>query len=337
MMPEFCTACSSDTAYITQTKKTNFHLIFIPQIFSICLDLLCRAFPFDDCGNGLQEDLEVEGEGPILDIFPVETDNFLEIGDGRAAADLPHAGDPRLHGGADAVLQFIFLPLVQRAGAPADERHLPFENVEKLRKFIQRGITYEIAEPAGAAVGLLLFGADDARVVGHLEHHAILDTILGEQFFLALLGVHIHGAELIQFEGAAVLADAGLAEEDRAGVGFFDERAEDERQDPGDQAADDPAEDVCGAFDEAFAGGDEAEGVGDDAVAAELAGLPVLPFGAGEGFDSEAGGDAHIDEGVDQFRGEGHGVRLEDEDLIDPVMAELPDRLFVHRQDGDVL
>ena len=37
-----------------------------------------------------------------------------------------------------------------------------------------------------------------------LEHHSIFHTILGHQFFLSLLRIHIHAAELIKLESLTV-------------------------------------------------------------------------------------------------------------------------------------
>ena len=233
------------------------------------------------------------------------------------------------------MFQLVLFPFVQGAGAPSHQGHIAFEDVEKLRKLIQRGIADDVADPAGFSVPVFLLRADDAGIVLQLEHHAVLDPVFLIEFLLPFLGVHIHGAEFPAPEGAAVLADAGLPEEDGAGVRPFDQRADDEGQEPGDQAADEPADDIDQAFDESLAGGDEADAVGRDAVAPQLAVFPVLPFRFGEGLEGPADDDAHIHKIIDDRSRIGHGIRLEDEDLIHPLMAQLQDGFFAEGNQGD--
>ena len=74
---------------------------------------------FQDCLDGLQEDPDVQADGPVVDVFRVQLDHFLEVGDLAAAGDLPHAGQARLGGKAGAVMVFVFLPFVlgRRPGA----------------------------------------------------------------------------------------------------------------------------------------------------------------------------------------------------------------------------
>ena len=61
-------------------------------------------------------------------------------------------------------------------------------------------------------------------------------------------GVLVHGAELVHLEAAAVFADAGLREEDRARGVQLDGRGDEEEDHGGDEEADDGADDVEGAL-----------------------------------------------------------------------------------------
>jgi tripartite ATP-independent transporter DctM subunit len=47
----------------------------------------------EDGGDGHQENLEVEPEGPVVDVGEVEGDPFFEVFDAVAAGDLPEAGE----------------------------------------------------------------------------------------------------------------------------------------------------------------------------------------------------------------------------------------------------
>ena len=84
-----------------------------------------------------------------------------------------------------------------------DDAHLAGEDVQELGQLVERGPADEAAD------------AGDARVVPHLEDRA-RGLVLRAQRLEAGLGVDVHAAELEHLERAPVLADPGLAEEDRA-------------------------------------------------------------------------------------------------------------------------
>ena len=51
--------------------------------------LLLRAGADEHDGDGAGDDLEIEPEGPVIDVFEVEPDPVAEVADVVATADLP--------------------------------------------------------------------------------------------------------------------------------------------------------------------------------------------------------------------------------------------------------
>lgn len=81
--------------------------------------------------------MQIQPERPVVDVFEVEGDPFLEVLDAVAPADLPEAGEAGFD--AEAAALRVFLDAVdlvnwQRAGA--DEAHLAFQNVEELWQLV---------------------------------------------------------------------------------------------------------------------------------------------------------------------------------------------------------
>ena len=81
-------------------------------------DLLCPPAGKDD-PYGLEEDLYIAPQAPVINILNVQFDNVLKILNIAAAADLPQAGDARFHGKAALVVAFVLFILVQRGRAGA--------------------------------------------------------------------------------------------------------------------------------------------------------------------------------------------------------------------------
>src|SRR5262245_3894830 len=93
-----------------------------------------RAGASDDCGNGLDQDFQIEEQRPVIDVFEVEFDPLVEVFDLVAAADLPEAGQAGLHGEAAALRgAFKLGHLIERERARADEAHVAAQHVEELR------------------------------------------------------------------------------------------------------------------------------------------------------------------------------------------------------------
>ena len=91
----------------------------------------------------------------------------------------------------------VLLELSLCGWSGAHKAHVALKDIEKLRELIKTGLSYE-----GSHLG-------NSWVVLHLEHKA-LHLILGFQFFFPLLGVYVHGSELVNLEAPSVLADPDL-------------------------------------------------------------------------------------------------------------------------------
>ncbi len=179
---------------------------------------LVRAFAFKYDLEGFQNQGEVVAQFSVaLDVVVVQAHLAFEA-DVAAAADLPNAGETWCYGKTHAVPGLVFRHFGRNRRARAHDRHVALENVEELRKFVEAELAEYVAEGV------------DARVVLHLEGLAAR-LVLGQQFFLALFGVCVHAAELVHGEQLAVLAYAGLLEDDRTlGVADLDCCGAEEKQ-----------------------------------------------------------------------------------------------------------
>lgn len=105
----------------------------------------------------------------------------------------------------------------QRRARPHDG-HGTLDDVEKLGQLVEA----ELAQDSPERV--------DARVVLHLERLSA-GLVQRHELFLAFFGVDVHAAELVHREFLAVLADAGLFEDDGTlGIADFDGECTEQEQ-----------------------------------------------------------------------------------------------------------
>ena len=232
----------------------------------------------EDGGEGAEEDLEVEPEGPVVDVGEVEGDPFFEVFDAVAAGDLPEAGEAGFDAEAAALgVFFDAFDFVDGEGAGADEAHFAAEDVEELGEFVDA----EAAEPGAEG--------EDAGVVADFEDGAVHFVLSGE-FLAHGFGVGVHGAEFPHHEGLAIASGAFLAEKDGAGRG---EANADEGDDPKGDAEDEEdsgANAVESVFKEERPG--DLRGAVEDEHEASGEGVEG---GAGDGGLEEVGGDPGFD------------------------------------------
>jgi len=80
-----------------------------------------RSSSGKNVGNGFEQNFQVEPERPVVNVFQIEADPVLEIGNLVAAADLPETGEAGLDAQAAAMRQVVeTLHLVHRQRARAD-------------------------------------------------------------------------------------------------------------------------------------------------------------------------------------------------------------------------
>ncbi len=265
-------------------------------------------------GEGEEEDLDVEPEGPVFDVIDVMLRAGGEV---AVAAEAVHLG-PAGHAGFDDVAREVvrdgvgeLVDVVRAFGARADEAHVAAEDVPILGQFVEVPAAHEGA---------------DAEEAGVVARRALLRGV-------GRGGVGGHAAEFVEREGEVVGADAGLTKEDgTAGRLAFDEGGEDEDEGRGGEEADGGAKEVDGAFEgsveEPVDGklvdaedGDVADGLETEATEEDIesAGddLP-LDVGAFAGFDDvleigageiKARDDEDVGGGLRQEDGEAREVR----------------------------
>src|SRR5215831_17670331 len=155
--------------------------------------------------ESLPEDLQVKGEGPVLHVTQVEPFRLVP-GQIRPTADLPQAGDARLDRQPAPHMVPVLRHLDGQRRAGPDQRHVAEQDVEQLRKLVQR-------PPAQPGTG-----PGDPWVPVQLEQRPI-PVVLRQQLRLPRLGVHHHGPELPHAERLPILAGPGLPEEDGPAIG----------------------------------------------------------------------------------------------------------------------
>ena len=67
------------------------------QVLGDCMLVLAGTGASENNWDGLEQNFQVQGEAPVVDVFQVEADPFLKTSDLVAASDLPEAGQPGFH------------------------------------------------------------------------------------------------------------------------------------------------------------------------------------------------------------------------------------------------
>lgn len=166
----------------------------------------------------------------------------LFIGGIAAPAGLPHAGDAGQDHAVFAEVVAVAFDFLGDDRARADEAHVAADDVPELRQFVKTGLPEEGPK------------LRDARVM--FEFEVFLPLFAGRGIFLEVflegfLGIRDHRLELVAREQHAVLADALMCEDYMSLVvdGHDNGQGNENRRDQ--DAAEDRADEVEAAFDEA--------------------------------------------------------------------------------------
>src|SRR5262245_59503002 len=175
------------------------------------------AFARQYRGYRLEQDLDVEGERPVLDVVEVQLEPLREW-EIAPPGDLPQAGEARLQAEAlalDALVEEVNVS--QRHRARPDQAHLPGQHMEDLGQLVETAPAQETSHPR------------DPRVVGNLEDGP-LGLVQVLDLRLKSIGPRHHRPELQHPEAAFVEPDPLLSEEDRTGRVQFDGHGDEANQ-----------------------------------------------------------------------------------------------------------
>jgi hypothetical protein len=128
----------------------------------------------------------------------------------RAGHHLPETCETRSHEEPLEVVRREVLGLVGEARTGADERHVPTQDVDELRKLVETRLAQPAAERRDRVLPVELVDAVRAR--NCTGAHCCLDVVPVH----GVVDPGLHRAELQHRERAFVQADALLPEEDRA-------------------------------------------------------------------------------------------------------------------------
>ena len=176
----------------------------------------------------LKDQLDIEQDRILLDIDQVK-DQLIARGGVILALDLSQTGQTGFD--LQAVLELrkdfdIFFGDLDLLGTRANDRHIPFEDVDKLRKLVHTGLAQELSDLGDSVV------------------------ILRSEPLVVLIRVYDHRPELEHFKGLSILGDTGLTEENRAVILQFDGKRFDQHDRACDQEAYAGNEDVHRSLDQ---------------------------------------------------------------------------------------
>ena len=111
---------------------------------------LTGAFLAENADDGAEKDLNIESDGPVLDIVDVEGATFVE-GDIAAAGNLRKASEAGFDREDKTAITVVF-KLDWLESARANKRDVATQNVDELRQLIERAAAKEVAELGVARV-----------------------------------------------------------------------------------------------------------------------------------------------------------------------------------------
>src|SRR5437763_7628787 len=94
---------------------------------------LVRAGSAGDGRDGAGEDADVEANGPVFDVMPIEPNDFVEVDDVASPADLPEPSDAGWHRETLKVVGFVVVQIGFKEGPRPDQRHVAGQDVDELR------------------------------------------------------------------------------------------------------------------------------------------------------------------------------------------------------------
>ena len=162
----------------------------------VLIPLRCSRSP-DDRGDGLTENLKIQRQRPMIDVFQVQLHPFFER-QGTPPIDLPKTGQAWPDAESPAVpicAEFLEIANGKRAGS--DQTHITFEHVDELRQFVEAELAQHGADDGHARIVLEPL----ERGFGHTLGNALRRILLSWMPGCAIVEVEIDG---VQHEYSAI-------------------------------------------------------------------------------------------------------------------------------------
>src|SRR5208282_289727 len=110
---------------------------------------------------GLDQNLEIQPQRPVVDVLKVETDPVVEIRNLIAPTDLPQTGHARFYAEFAAMPDFETFELVRPGRARSHQAHVSLKDAPQLRQFVEAVFAQNASD------------ASDSGIVTHLERRAL--------------------------------------------------------------------------------------------------------------------------------------------------------------------
>src|SRR5579863_5473226 len=144
--------------------------------------------------NRLEENLKIESDAPVLDVFKIQGHVGFP-GGAVTCGNLPKPGEAGSDVETAQIFQRVSGIVIDRMGPRSDDTHLASEHIPKLRKLVEAGATQPSPETG------------DARVFLKLKEGAFA-LVFCAKLFLTRVCVNTHGSEFEATEAVSFITHA---------------------------------------------------------------------------------------------------------------------------------
>lgn len=165
---------------------------------AVLIQLRCSR-SFYDGGDGLEENFNIQQQGPLVNVLQIKLHPFFE-GQGAPPIDLPQACNARADAESSAMPVFIeFMKVAHGKGTRPHQAHVALHDIDKLWKFIKTCFAKNSPN------------ASNSWIIRNLEGRT-LNFIQVFKLRLLLIGIRHHGAKLQAGESSFIQANSFLYE-----------------------------------------------------------------------------------------------------------------------------
>jgi len=141
------------------------------------------GIPPDNHLHRLQDQPEIYCPASLPDVLHIQRDPVVETHVMSLIGNLPQAGKSRCGSQSETLIRGVSSHFIRQGRSGPHKGHMPHENIQKLRQFVERMPPNESPHPRDPGVILYLKGGP-------------VDLIQTLEFLKAFFRVHHHGAEL---------------------------------------------------------------------------------------------------------------------------------------------